>query len=64
MIPNLLCLLYSTLLYSTLLYSTLLYRKPAEVLQREQQAKQERLTAPDEPEKKAGPEGDVDCKQQ
>ena len=37
------------------------YRKPAEVLQREQQAKQERLTAPDEPAK---PDGDVDCKQQ
>lgn len=37
------------------------YRKPAEVLQREQQAKQERLTAPDEPAK---PDGDADCKQQ
>lgn len=40
------------------------YRKPAAVLQREQQAKQERLTAPDEPAKPTGPDGDVDCKQQ
>merc|ERR1712216_215619 len=40
------------------------YKKPAEVMQREQQAKAERLTAPDEAAKPPGPDGDVDCKQQ
>ena len=41
------------------------YKKPAEVIQREQLAKAERLTAPEETSKPAsGPEGDVDCKQQ
>ena len=41
------------------------YRKPAEVMRREQQAKAERLTAPEETAKpSSGPDGDVDCKQQ
>ena len=39
------------------------YKKPAEVMQKEQQAKAERLAAPDE-SAQAQPEGDVDCKQQ
>lgn len=39
------------------------YKKPAEVMQKEQQAKAERLAAPDE-SAQAQPEGDVECKQQ
>ena len=39
------------------------YKKPAQVLQRERQAKAERLAAPEEATKPQ-PDGDVDCKQQ
>ena len=39
------------------------YKKPAEIMQKEQAAKAERLAAPDDTAK-AQPDGDVDCKQQ
>ena len=57
-------LLYDYFYYYSTTTTNYYCRKPAEVLQREQQAKQERLTAPDEPAKPTGPDGDVDCKQQ